>query len=119
MTDVQTLLAINLKKYRKILGFSQAALAEKVNCSTTFIGNIEIKSVSRQPNISTASLRFWALSRPIYSPMEAIQLYRKQLPILPIFTNERLNLKGMSRKPFPGYLATATCKKLINSWTWQ
>ena len=42
MTDVQTLLAQNLKKYRKILGFSQAALAEKVNCSTTFIGNIEI-----------------------------------------------------------------------------
>jgi transcriptional regulator with XRE-family HTH domain len=42
MTDVQTLLALNLKKYRKILGFSQAALAEKVNCSTTFIGNIEI-----------------------------------------------------------------------------
>jgi transcriptional regulator with XRE-family HTH domain len=43
MTDVRTLLALNLKKYRKILGFSQAALAEKVNCSTTFIGNIEIK----------------------------------------------------------------------------
>ena len=42
MTDVRTLLALNLKKYRKILGFSQAALAEKVNCSTTFIGNIEI-----------------------------------------------------------------------------
>jgi len=31
-----------LKKYRKILGISQAALAEKANCSTTFIGNIEI-----------------------------------------------------------------------------
>jgi transcriptional regulator with XRE-family HTH domain len=43
MADVQTLLALNLKKYRKIIGLSQAALAEKVNCSTTFIGNIEIK----------------------------------------------------------------------------
>jgi transcriptional regulator with XRE-family HTH domain len=43
MTDVQTLLARNLKKYRKILGFSQAQLAERANCSTTFIGNIEIK----------------------------------------------------------------------------
>jgi transcriptional regulator with XRE-family HTH domain len=43
MADVQTLLASNLKKYRKIIGLSQAALAEKVNCSTTFIGNIEIK----------------------------------------------------------------------------
>ena len=42
MTDVHTLLARNLKKYRQILGLSQAALAEKINSSTTFIGNIEI-----------------------------------------------------------------------------
>ena len=42
MTDVHTLLAKNLKKYRQILGLSQAALAEKINSSTTFIGNIEI-----------------------------------------------------------------------------
>jgi transcriptional regulator with XRE-family HTH domain len=43
MTGVHTLLARNIKKYRQILGLSQAALAEKINCSTTFIGNIEIK----------------------------------------------------------------------------
>ena len=43
MTDVQTLLAQNLKKYRELSGLSQAALAEKAKCSTTFIGNIEIK----------------------------------------------------------------------------
>ena len=42
MADVHTLLARNLKKYRQILGLSQAALAEKINSSTTFIGNIEI-----------------------------------------------------------------------------
>ena len=42
MTDVHTLLTRNLKKYRQILGLSQAALAEKINSSTTFIGNIEI-----------------------------------------------------------------------------
>jgi transcriptional regulator with XRE-family HTH domain len=42
MTDVHTLLARNLKKYRQILGLSQAALAEKIDTSTTFIGNIEI-----------------------------------------------------------------------------
>jgi len=42
MSDVHTLLARNLKKYRQILGLSQAALAEKINSSTTFIGNIEI-----------------------------------------------------------------------------
>jgi transcriptional regulator with XRE-family HTH domain len=43
MTDVHTLLARNLKKYRQILGLSQAELAEKINCSITFIGNIEIR----------------------------------------------------------------------------
>jgi len=43
MTDVHTLLAQNVKKYRQILGISQAGLAERINCSTTLIGNIEIK----------------------------------------------------------------------------
>jgi len=43
MTGVHTLLARNMKKYRQRLGLSQAALAEKINCSTTFIGNIEIE----------------------------------------------------------------------------
>jgi len=42
MTDCQPLLARNMKKYRKILGLSQMALADKVGCSTTLIGNIEI-----------------------------------------------------------------------------
>jgi transcriptional regulator with XRE-family HTH domain len=31
-----------MKKYRKIMGLSQMALAEKVGCSPTLIGNIEI-----------------------------------------------------------------------------
>jgi len=43
MTGVHTLLARNMKRYRQALGLSQAALAEKINCSTTFIGNIEIE----------------------------------------------------------------------------
>jgi transcriptional regulator with XRE-family HTH domain len=32
-----------MKRCREILGLSQMALAEKVGCSTTLIGNIEIK----------------------------------------------------------------------------
>ena len=47
MTDYRQLLARNMKKYRKFLGFSQMALAEKVGCSPTLIGNIEI---SRESN---------------------------------------------------------------------
>ena len=42
MDDCRKLLTRNMKKYRQILGISQVALAEKVGCSTTLIGNIEI-----------------------------------------------------------------------------
>ena len=42
MTDVRTLLARNIKHYREILGISQMDLAEKVGCSPTLIGKIEI-----------------------------------------------------------------------------
>jgi transcriptional regulator with XRE-family HTH domain len=42
MTDVRVLLARNMKRCREILGLSQMKLAERVGCSTTLIGNIEI-----------------------------------------------------------------------------
>ena len=42
LEDCRKLLSRNMKKYRQILGISQVALAEKVGCSTTLIGNIEI-----------------------------------------------------------------------------
>jgi transcriptional regulator with XRE-family HTH domain len=42
MEDCRKLLAKNMKKYRQTLGISQMSLAEKVGCSTTLIGNIEI-----------------------------------------------------------------------------
>ncbi|MDR1785362.1 MAG: helix-turn-helix domain-containing protein [Spirochaetaceae bacterium] len=43
MSDCRSLLAKNMKRYREILGLSQMALAGRVGCSTTLIGNIEIK----------------------------------------------------------------------------
>jgi transcriptional regulator with XRE-family HTH domain len=42
MIDCRQLLALNMKKYRQIQKLSQAILAEKVGCSPTLIGNIEI-----------------------------------------------------------------------------
>jgi len=42
MTDLRGLLAKNIKKYRKIRGFSQEDLAEKTKTSLTHIGMIEI-----------------------------------------------------------------------------
>ena len=41
MTDLRELLAQNIKKYRKIRGFSQEMLAEKAGTSTTHIGMVE------------------------------------------------------------------------------
>lgn len=40
-TDVRTLLARNMKRFRALSGLSQMALADRVGCSTTLIGNIE------------------------------------------------------------------------------
>jgi transcriptional regulator with XRE-family HTH domain len=49
VADVRTLLAQNMKYFRKILGISQMVLAERVGCSTTMIGNIEIKKAFPSP----------------------------------------------------------------------
>ena len=40
MTDLRKLLAKNIKKFRKIIGFSQENLAELAKTSTTHIGMI-------------------------------------------------------------------------------
>ncbi|MDR1838608.1 MAG: helix-turn-helix domain-containing protein [Treponema sp.] len=41
MTNLRALLASNIKKRRKILGISQAVLAERVRTSTHYIAQIE------------------------------------------------------------------------------
>ena len=51
MSDVHTLLAKNIKHYRKIMNISQLVLAEKVGCSPTLIGKIE--SMKRFPSADT------------------------------------------------------------------
>jgi len=43
MTNLRDLLAKNIKKRRKILGISQALLAEKANTSSHYIAQIEQK----------------------------------------------------------------------------
>ncbi|MBQ0050936.1 MAG: helix-turn-helix transcriptional regulator [Treponema sp.] len=42
MTKIQQVLAENLRKFRKIRGFTQEQLAEKAGTSTNYIGTIEI-----------------------------------------------------------------------------
>jgi transcriptional regulator with XRE-family HTH domain len=43
MTNLKKLLAFNMKEQRRILGISQAALAERINTSTNYIAMIELE----------------------------------------------------------------------------
>jgi transcriptional regulator with XRE-family HTH domain len=54
MADVRFLLARNMKRCREILGISQMKLAEKIGCSPTLIGKIEI--MKRFPSADTLNL---------------------------------------------------------------
>ena len=51
MTNLRALLAYNIKERRKILGVSQAKLAEKVSTSTHYIGQIEQKNKFPSPEM--------------------------------------------------------------------
>ena len=43
MTNLRQVLALNMKEKRKVLGFSQAKLAEIVNTAPTYIAMIELE----------------------------------------------------------------------------
>jgi transcriptional regulator with XRE-family HTH domain len=51
MTSLRTLLAFNMKRQRRLLGLSQAKLAEKVGTSTHYIGMIESKKKFPSPEM--------------------------------------------------------------------
>jgi transcriptional regulator with XRE-family HTH domain len=60
----RALLARNMKRLRKALGLSQAALAERVGCSTTLIGNIE--TLKRFPSPENLDRIADSLEAPVY-----------------------------------------------------
>ena len=51
MTSLRDLLAYNIKERRRLLGISQAKLAEKVSTSTHYIGQIEQKNKFPTPEM--------------------------------------------------------------------
>ena len=51
MTSLRELLAHNIKDRRQILGITQAQLAEKVNTSTHYIGQIELQNKFPSPEM--------------------------------------------------------------------
>jgi transcriptional regulator with XRE-family HTH domain len=82
MTDIRDLLAQNIKKYRSVLGLSQAKLAEKVDTSTNYIGLLEIKRKFPSPEMmkrlaSALGIDTTELFHKELSSKEAIKTYRK------------------------------------------
>jgi transcriptional regulator with XRE-family HTH domain len=82
MTDIRDLLARNIKKYRSILGLSQAKLAEKVDTSTNYIGLLEIKRKFPSPEMmerlaSALGIDTTELFHKELSSKETIKTYRK------------------------------------------
>jgi transcriptional regulator with XRE-family HTH domain len=51
MTSLRALLAHNIKERRRILGITQAKLAEKVSTSTHYIGQIELENKFPTPEM--------------------------------------------------------------------
>ncbi|HUX39834.1 MAG TPA: helix-turn-helix transcriptional regulator [Rectinemataceae bacterium] len=68
------LLAHNMKRLREALGLSQMALAERVGCSTTLIGNIE--TLKRFPSAENFDRIAAALEVPVY------ELFMKDSPAI-------------------------------------
>jgi len=51
MTSLRTVLAFNIKEHRRILGLTQAQLAEKVKTSTNYIALIETEKKFPKPEM--------------------------------------------------------------------
>jgi transcriptional regulator with XRE-family HTH domain len=51
MTSLRALLAHNIKQRRRILGITQAQLAEKIGTSTHYIGQIELENKFTTPEM--------------------------------------------------------------------
>ena len=72
MTDLRELLAQNIKKYRKIRGFSQEMLAEKAHTSTTHIGMIEIGKKFPSPKMLEQIAEALGIDTPELFTTEAV-----------------------------------------------
>ena len=72
MTDLRELLAQNIKKYRKIRGFSQEVLAEKAHTSTTHIGMIEIGKKFPSPRMLEQVAEALGIDTPELFTMETV-----------------------------------------------
>jgi transcriptional regulator with XRE-family HTH domain len=84
MTSIRTLLSLNIKKRRQILGISQVSLAEKVGTSTQYIGQIEQNKKFPSPEMLERIAEALGVDSPQLFSMEtysqdAIQQFRENL----------------------------------------
>jgi len=84
MTSLRTLLAYNIKKKRRILGITQAKLAEKVDTSTHYIGQIELENKFPTPEMLERIAAALEIDSPqLFSmdafPAEAIKQFQEGL----------------------------------------
>jgi len=84
MTSLRDLLAHNIKKHRRILGITQAKLAEKVETSTHYIGQIELGNKFPTPEMLERIATALEIDSPqLFSmssfPTEAIKQFQEGL----------------------------------------
>ena len=86
MTDLRALLAHNIREKRRILGLSQAMLAEKVATSTHYIGQIELKNKFPSPEMLQRIAAALEIDSPqLFSmdsfPVEIIRQFQEEVLI--------------------------------------
>jgi transcriptional regulator with XRE-family HTH domain len=84
MTSLRALLAQNMKEQRRILGITQAQLAEKVQTSTHYIGQIELGNKFPTPEMLERIAAALEIDSPqLFSmnsfPVEAIKQFQAGL----------------------------------------
>ncbi len=59
-------LGLKIAYYRKLKGYTQESLAEKVNLSAAFIGHVEAPNVKKSVSLATLFAIAEALEVPVY-----------------------------------------------------
>jgi transcriptional regulator with XRE-family HTH domain len=108
MASLRTVLALNIKEQRRILGITQAELAERVNTSTNYIALIETKKKFPKPEmlerIAAAleidpPLLFAAEIRPLTEAETLIKVQKQVLDDIARFVSFRVKQLGQETSP--------------------
>ncbi len=59
-------LGLKIAYYRKLKGYTQESLAEKIDCSSTFIGHVEAPNIKKSVSLDTLFAISKALDVPVY-----------------------------------------------------